>query len=147
MPRALIIGYGNPLRGDDGLGRAAAERLREMALPQVEVLAAHQLTPELAEDLSGVDLAIFIDAREGGRPGAWRAEAVVPEADAGRAFTHHATPPGLVANARLLYGRAPEAMLFSMSGETFGYREGLSEAVEAALPAMLAAVMERIGAR
>ena len=31
MGRVLIIGYGNPLRGDDGFGWHAAERLRETA--------------------------------------------------------------------------------------------------------------------
>ena len=29
MPDTLIIGYGNPLRGDDGAGYIAAELLRE----------------------------------------------------------------------------------------------------------------------
>jgi len=30
MPHTLIIGYGNPLRGDDGFGWHAALRLREI---------------------------------------------------------------------------------------------------------------------
>lgn len=147
MPRVLIVGYGNPLRGDDGLGWHAAERLRELDLPGTEVLTVHQLTPELAEDLSRVDLALFIDAREGGEPGSWRAEAVGSGADTSQAFTHHATPAGLIDNARLLYGSAPEGVLFSMSGESFEYREGLSEGVAAALPELLAAVAERVRAR
>jgi len=47
--RVLVIGYGNTLRGDDGLGQRAAEALAQRALPDgVEVLSCHQLTIELA---------------------------------------------------------------------------------------------------
>jgi hydrogenase maturation protease len=146
MPRALVIGYGSPVRGDDGLGWRAADRLRERALPEVEILTVHQLTPELAEDLSRADLAVFIDAREEGLPGEWRAELVAPQTETTQAFTHHVTPASLIHGARLLYGRAPEGVLFTMSGESFDYREGLSEAVAEALPGMLEAVAARISA-
>lgn len=143
MPRVLIIGYGSPLRGDDGLGWHAAERLRELALPGTEVLTVHQLTPELAEDASRAERVIFIDAREGGSPGEWRAEPVTAEAESVQAFTHHVTPGSLLGGARLLYGSEPEGILFAMSGESFEYREGLSETVAAALPEMLDAVVRR----
>ena len=42
----LIIGYGNPLRGDDGFGWHAALRLREIIHDDgIEILPVHQLTP------------------------------------------------------------------------------------------------------
>jgi hypothetical protein len=47
--------------------------------------------------------------------------------------------------ARLLYRLAPAALLFTMAGERFGYCEGLSETVAAALPGMLAAVRRAAG--
>ncbi|PPT05423.1 NADH-reducing hydrogenase maturation factor [Geitlerinema sp. FC II] len=58
----LVIGYGNSLRGDDGIGRAIAEQVASWNLPHVRSLSLHQLTPELAEELSRVDRAVFIDA-------------------------------------------------------------------------------------
>jgi hydrogenase maturation protease len=65
MPRILIIGYGNPLKSDDGLGWHAAQELsRELTPPGVKVIRAHQLTPELAEEASTAELVLFIDARE-----------------------------------------------------------------------------------
>jgi hydrogenase maturation protease len=76
MARVLIVGYGNPLRGDDGLGWHAAEALRA-ALPEAEILAVHQLTPELAEDASRAELVIFLDAAETGAPGEWRCREIV----------------------------------------------------------------------
>ncbi|MFB3827689.1 MAG: hydrogenase maturation protease [Bryobacteraceae bacterium] len=136
MPGVLIIGYGNPLRGDDGLGRRAAELLGG--------LAVHQLTPELAEPVSAADLVIFIDAAEGGPPGQWQCREIAASAPAGRAFTHHVDPAALVEAAALLYGRAPRALLFTMFGESFGYEEGLSAAVEAALNGMLDAVHQML---
>ncbi len=46
--RLLIIGYGNTLFGDDGLGQLIAQRVAEWAVPGVLALARHELTPELA---------------------------------------------------------------------------------------------------
>src|SRR5512136_1175751 len=61
--RILVVGYGNPLRGDDGAGWQAAERLEALLPPaQVNVLIRHQLTPELAEPSSRAELVILIDA-------------------------------------------------------------------------------------
>src|SRR2546430_17105907 len=55
----LIIGFGNPLRGDDDLGPRVARELRMRGLPALD---AHQLTPELAEAVSRVELAGVIDS-------------------------------------------------------------------------------------
>jgi hydrogenase maturation protease len=66
----LVIGYGNPLRRDDGFGYQVARRLAEL-LPadRADVIACHQLTPELAEPISRSELVIFVDARQGAEPG------------------------------------------------------------------------------
>jgi hydrogenase maturation protease len=133
MSRVLIIGYGNTLRGDDGFGYRAAERLRSLIdRPGVEVIAAHQLTPELVEPLSRADSVIFIDAASHGAVGELKREAVFPSAEPA-AFSHSVTPAGLLTAALCLYGRAPEAMLYSVAGEQFGYGEALSPLIEAAL--------------
>jgi hypothetical protein len=58
----LVIGYGNTLRGDDGVGYQVAETVAEWQLPQVRSIAVHQLLPELAADIAEVDLVIFVDA-------------------------------------------------------------------------------------
>ena len=43
---ALVVGYGNRLRGDDGAGPSVAEALLETVPPDVHVLTVHQLTLE-----------------------------------------------------------------------------------------------------
>ena len=142
MARVLILGYGNPLRGDDGLGWHAAEALRA-ALPDAEIVTSHQLTPELAETASRAELVIFVDAGVGDCPGEWRAVPVASVPETTRAFSHHVTPASILEAARLLYGRAPEGVLFSMTAASFDFGAGLSAPVTAALPAMLDAIIAR----
>ncbi len=133
----LVIGYGNPVRGDDGIGWRASQLVEKAALPYTEVLSVHQLTPELAETISHANLVIFIDAAEGGLPGIWKQEEVRPVLSRRAAFTHHSTPAGLVSSAGALFGHVPEAVIFTMSAGTFDFGIGLSPQVETALPAMV----------
>jgi hydrogenase maturation protease len=127
----LIIGYGNPLRGDDGLGYRAAERIPG-------AIAVHQLTPELMDPISRADRVVFLDASAEGVPGEIRRRALVPAASG--AFTHHATPEGLLAGALELYGRCPEATLITVTGASFELSESLSPEVQAALEEILRSV-------
>ncbi|MGA1285390.1 MAG: hypothetical protein ACO34J_15215 [Prochlorothrix sp.] len=60
-PRTLIIGYGNTLREDDGVGYCMAEAIAQWNLTGIESKAVHQLTPDLAAHLAEVDRVIFID--------------------------------------------------------------------------------------
>jgi hydrogenase maturation protease len=119
----LVIGYGNTLRGDDGIGPAVAEAVAALGLPGVRVIVAHQLAPELAADLAGARVAVFVDA-------AVRGESVssvrIEAAEAGAVLTHAADPRGLLALCEAVYGRCPEAHLVTAAGADFDFRDGLS---------------------
>lgn len=107
-PRTLVIGYGNPLRSDDGFGWHAGRLLsQELAGRNAEVITCHQLTPELAERLSQSQRAVFIDADTQGKPGQIHRRAVLPKVATPSTFTHSCTPSGLLASAERLYGRRP----------------------------------------
>lgn len=121
----LVLGYGNTLRGDDGIGPAVAEEIAARRLPGVRVLVVHQLTPDLAADLAEARLAVFIDAAAGGE--AVRAVRL-DAAGAGDVMTHAADPRALLALTRAVYGRVPEAWLVTAAGADFGFRDGLSPA-------------------
>ena len=71
MPRVLIIGFGNCLRGDDGAGCRIARKLDNYFHqdPDVRVIGAHQLTPEMSEDIAGSEFVLFLDAAVGEHPG------------------------------------------------------------------------------
>lgn len=121
----LVVGYGNTLRGDDGIGPAVAGMVAALGLPGVRVLAVHQLTPELAADLAEVRLAIFVDAAVQPEP----VSAVrLNDGAVGDVMTHAADPRGLLALARAVYGHGPEAWLVTAAGADFGFREDLSPA-------------------
>ena len=143
----LVIGYGNPLRADDGLGWVVAQRLEtdlaeDRSLGDVVVLAEHQLTPELAEPISRARIVVFVDAREGDHPGQVDCRVVVPAEDGALAFSHDVDPPSLVKMARLLYGVCPTAVVISVDGEEFGSGTTLSIPVQAAVPDVVQCVRD-----
>jgi hydrogenase maturation protease len=143
----LVIGYGNPLRADDGFGWIVAQQLRRDLpgdrLPaDVVVLAEHQLTPELAEPISRASFVIFVDAREGNRPGRVDCHTVVPAEECSPAFSHDVDPPSLLQMARLLFGSSPTAVVITVDGEAFGYGTDLSPVVQASLPEVIRYVLD-----
>lgn len=145
MTRVLVIGYGNPLRGDDALGWEIADRLRQANRDEtIHVLAVHQLTPELSELISQVKLAVFIDSSYVGQPGSWKCESVEPGATASTTFGHYLMPMGLLAYAQAVFKASPPALLVSVAGGCFDCCQELTPAVAAALPAVEQFVREQI---
>lgn len=141
MARVLIIGYGNPLRSDDGLGWCAAVQLfRSAASREVEVLPCHQLTPDLAEAVSRADTVLFLDSTDEGSPGELRCQEI--KAAENPSFTHHLSAQGVLGIAAELYGAFPHAWLLTICGKSFGPGETLSAEVARRLPDLKARVRE-----
>src|SRR5687768_11527718 len=114
MPRLLVLGYGNTLRGDDGAGPALAEEVATWGLPGVRALAVQQLLPELAGDLAAVDAVLFVDAAlAGGNSEPFTVRALRPQPSS-RGITHYGNPSELLALAQGLHGPAPEAWLLTL---------------------------------
>ncbi len=141
----LILGYGNPLRGDDGLGWSAAERLAGV-IEGADVRAVHQLTPEMAEPVSRADLVIFVDAACDNNQGEVQVQEIRPRVSPSDAFSHQLTPDVLLTIAEKLYGRRPKAYLASVGAGSFDYGDRLSAAVESALPELIRSVQIVCGA-
>lgn len=125
----LIIGYGNPLRRDDGVGWAVIEAIEAQAPPDMTCLAVHQLTPELSEQVANADLVILIDASVEGEAGYIHLTPILPSKDNIPIMTHHLSPHGLLDMAQWLYGKAPFTLLMTITGADFGLGEGLSDIV------------------
>ncbi len=133
----LVIGYGNTLRSDDGIGPAVAALLPPQ--PDLEVITCHQLLPEHAAAIAQAQRVVFIDAAVGTTPGAVAIRWVEPEPD-GQALTHHVTPSALLAASRDLYGYAPRAALVTVCGNAFAFGEQFSDPVRSAIPEALRVV-------
>lgn len=136
--RTLIIGIGNPLRGDDGLGWHTMQLLAQASLPEaVTVLPCQQLTMDLVEPVHEADRVIFVDARHGEPAGVLSRETIQPSSALGEPVSHFFDPATLLACVQALYGSHPEAVLLSIGSTQFDYTETLSPPVAAAMPMLL----------
>lgn len=148
--RVLIIGYGNPLRSDDGLGWHVAQQLSTLLQSSdVEVIAQQQLTPELAETASHFERILFIDAARDLPPGQLRCEKLDVGGRLAReaqpsGYAHFLTPASLLAWTAELYSKFPEAYCLSVGGESFAEGEILTSAAQGASQPLLEKVRSLI---
>jgi len=120
----LVIGYGNTLRSDDGVGAKVAAAVAELALPGVVSLVRHQLTPELAETISEARTVVFVDAAVDAA-----IEVQVRQlepAEGAQLMAHAADPRTLLALAGQLFGRCPPAWWLTIPVENLEFGEELS---------------------
>ena len=153
----LVVGYGNPLRSDDGVGPAVAERLAaDPRLRGADIRAEHQLTPELALDASAASLLVLVDAAEDVGVGEVavrriRADAATggePVEEAGPPLTHHLDPGALLGLARQLFGSAPaEVVIIGIGPASLEVGERLSPVVEAAVSRVVELVADMVAER
>ena len=141
-----LIGIGNRLRSDDGIGYRIAETLRSED-SAMQVLAVQQLTPELADPIATAAAVLFVDASVLD-PGAdqLRLEPLLPhggitDAAAMRApLSHQFSPIGLLQLSQRLYGRWPPAWQLLIPVQELELGERLSPAATAAMAEALTLV-------
>ena len=151
-PAVVVIGVGNPDRGDDGAGPAVARQVRAAltagGLPQsrdIRVLECGGEASTLMEAWDGAPTVILIDAvRSGTPPGhVHRIDAhCQPIPDSGvRPSTHAFGVAEAMALGRAL-GRLPARLiLYGIEGKAFDAGTGLSAEVAAAIPTAAARVV------
>ena len=148
MPRCLIVGYGNPIRSDDGFGwRAAAALAEELSSEDVKVISAHQLTPELAETVANSSRVLFLDASHDGQPGEIRMGPVRrdPNFQPG-AISHQLSPSALLALAYYYRRSEPDATLLTVTGQNFELGESFSPVLQDAWKPCLERVLDWVRA-
>ena len=128
--RILVIGFGNPGRGDDGLGPALAERLGALHLPGVTVESDYQLSVEHASLAAEHEIVVFADAAlDAAEPFYFRS---VTAARSQPSFTSHGISPAEVLHlAGACYEAHPAGYLLGIRAhETEAFREGLTLGAE-----------------
>jgi hydrogenase maturation protease len=120
----LIIGYGNILRGDDGVGPRVAEMIGSMGLPGVRTLICQQLSPEHADPISRADAVVFVDAAVDA-PGEVQLRPLEPN-ESSQLMAHAADPRTMLALARDVFGHAPKAWWLTIPAVNVGFNESLS---------------------
>lgn len=128
----LIIGYGNPSRGDDALGPGLLEEIARL-LPQhpewgaIELLTDFQLQIEFVLDLADRQRIVFVDAAaSGAEPFAF---APLTASSGSTAATHALTPDALLTVFCNHYDCAPPpSFLLAIRGHDFELGAPLSDA-------------------
>lgn len=117
MKKLLLIGYGNPGRGDDGLGPALAEAIEKLGIDGLEVDIDYQLNVEDAYALEGRQAVIFADACvKGDEAFTWHEI----EASDDPIFTSHSvSPAGVLALGRNLFNFRTRGFVLAIRGYDF----------------------------
>lgn len=143
----LVIGIGNPSRGDDALGPAVVARLEELLAPevsggQVETLVDFQLQIEHTLDIAGRDKVFIVDASVSAA-GPLAIGRIAPS-DAPSPFSHAMSPADLLGVYERTFGPAPPVWAVAVRGRTFELGDPLGEEalahVEPAAKAIVAEV-------
>ena len=142
MVRALVIGYGNLDRGDDGAAFHVVNRLRadfgQRPLAEEDdgwppepagdtALFLPQLLPELALDAAGCRVLVLVDAHVNAERRPVVCARVLPEYRP-PAFAHQISPSMFVWLAGTAWGHSPSAFIVSLRGHCFGMQRSLSAA-------------------
>ncbi|MGC2048954.1 MAG: hydrogenase maturation protease [Gallionella sp.] len=141
MVKLLLFGYGNPGRGDDGLGPELIARIAQLQIADVECQNDMQLQVEHVTDLAGCDRVLFVDADMScAEP--FEFSEIVPRKDG--SYTSHAMNPSALLHAyRQVYGvDAPPAFLLRIRGHDFGLGDPITDKATANLEAATNLVVE-----
>ena len=146
-PRVLVAGIGNIFLGDDGFGVEVITRLEHTELPDWVQIADYGIAGmHLAYDLlGGYDTTILLDATPHGQPPGTLSliEADVDDlAKAPSIDAHGMRPEAVFRLLRLLGGDAGRVLIVGCEPGNVEPGIGLSEEVQAAVPAAVRAVAE-----
>ncbi|MGD1995647.1 MAG: hydrogenase maturation protease [Anaerolineae bacterium] len=150
QPATLIIGLGNPLRADDGIGPRVVEELVRRGLP--EGITARDCGTgglDLLRVVEGWERVVVVDAADVERePGEF--VRFTPDqvrlAEAVDSFSlHDAGLAEALGLARAAGRSLPSMVIFGVQPERIDWAVGLSPTLEAALPALVEAVLGEVG--
>ena len=148
-PRIVVIGVGNLLMKDEGIGIHAVQELQAIDLPPDVKLIDGGTSPDLISYTRAGDKMIIIDAaRAGGEPGAiyrFKPEDIA----AGKGSLNSAHEMGVVENLNLMTftGNKPaEVVIIGIEPAVIDWGMELSPQLEKRLPEIIKAVLKEIQA-
>jgi hydrogenase maturation protease len=150
MTSTLILGLGNPLMADDGVGVQVIELLRRGTLPAgVEIQDGGTAGVGLVPEMENYQRVILVDcASIGEQPGEWRRftlkETNLLNKDNAPLSLHHAGLQDALRLAEALDALPPEVIIYGIQPATVEWDRPMSEEVTAALPSIARAVLEEV---
>jgi hydrogenase maturation protease len=133
VPRVLIIGVGNPARGDDGVGIAVARALAAKRFANATVVEASGEGTTLTQLWQGAQTVILVDAvAVGAEPGTIHridARTQALPTDVFRGSSHSFGVAEAIELARALNQLPPRLVIYGIEGKSFESGIGLSPEV------------------
>lgn len=139
----VVIGIGNPYRHDDGAGPAVAAEIERLHLPGVRVVMCDGEPVSLLTAWDGARLVVVIDAvrQIPARPGrVHRLTANQLDGAGAAASSHGFGVPYALQLSRALNRQPSRLVLFGVEAADTSPGSGLSAAVSAAVPTVVASV-------
>lgn len=150
-PPTIIIGLGNPLRADDGVGHAVSRLVRQRLgdRDDVEVIESFNGGLRLMERLVDRQRAYIVDAaRFGEQPGGWRWLDLRQLPTLHTSSTHDADLPTALAVGRQAGAALPPDdqihILAIQIADVDGFSEELTPPVQGAVPAVVDELLGRL---
>jgi hydrogenase maturation protease len=154
MPTAaayIVLGLGNTLHSDDGVGPQAIERLRnDTRLPEdVALIEGGTLGLELLTYIWGCSYLLVLDAVDVGQPPGTLVRMSSQELQTlpGNGSVHQLGVADLLVALRVLAHRTPEVVLLGVQPASTEWGTELSPAVAAVLPALADAAVAEVWRR
>ena len=149
--RTVVIGLGNPLMGDDGLGIATLERLQQLwdVPPEVELVDGGTWGLNLLPVIESAERVLLIDAITiGAPPGTQVAipRARLPRYLATKISPHEVDLRDVLALAELRGTLPEETMAVGLEPDQVVLRTGLSEALQSGLDDLVGVVIGQLDA-
>lgn len=146
----LVLGVGNPDRGDDAVGPEVARRVRAAVPDEVRVVQVSGEGTGLMDAWRGAALVILCDAAQSGAPAGTvhRLEAHTTPIPARllRYSTHAFGVAQAIELARVLGELPPRVIIYGVEGANYAAGAGLSPAVAPAVEVVVAAVLADLAA-
>ncbi|MFN2195825.1 MAG: hydrogenase maturation protease [Anaerolineales bacterium] len=142
MALTVVIGIGNPIRGDDALGWAVTEALQDVVSGEgIEFLCVQQLTMDLVELLGQACQAFFIDAKAGEAIGRLEITEIDANTSLDTPISHFFDPHTLLSVVQALYGTHPQARLYTVTSNSFEITEELTPQIRAVIPKLVSQII------
>jgi hydrogenase maturation protease len=141
LAKVLIIGFGNLLLSDEGIGIHAVEALQSRELPEgVEVMDGGTSAIDILPYLEGVDLLIIVDAVAGSEPPGtlYRMGLADIKYDQQEHMSlHDIDVPAVIRLCEMMGRKPPESLIIGLQPASFEDGLELTPPVAAALPRLL----------
>lgn len=146
----LVLGVGNLLLKDEGVGVHVVRKLMDMELPpHVEVMDGATGGFDLLDDIEGRDKVVFVDTVKGGHPPGTLYRLMADDIENGpksRLSLHDIDVPDLLKLADILGVERPEIVVIGIEPKDMETASlELSPEIEAQIPRVIELVMKEIG--